>query len=257
MRFNTCSSCEEQPDPSEQILPAAVSIHAHLARSNLTPGAIRNGTRCFNTCSSCEEQQGAGVHNFFDKRVSIHAPLARSNLPELSVVHALLCFNTCSSCEEQRKPSGVRGGLDVSIHAPLARSNPGVTYTPAGDNPFQYMLLLRGATISGAVSDSVSRFQYMLLLRGATPTGRLTKGNHHGFNTCSSCEEQPSRPSQTNHPAGFNTCSSCEEQRRRVHPLHRRPLFQYMLLLRGATQPGKSCTNIKTFQYMLLLRGAT
>ena len=33
--------------------------------------------------------------------------------------------------------------------------------------------------------------------------------------------------------------------------------FQYMLLLRGATQPGVALNAPKKFQYMLLSRGAT
>ena len=57
IRFNTCSSCEEQH---------AGYDHHHIRRR-------------FNTCSSCEEQLMSGAakhHSFF---VSIHAPLARSN----------------------------------------------------------------------------------------------------------------------------------------------------------------------------------
>ena len=55
----------------------------------------------------------------------------------------------------------------------------------------------------------------------------------------------------------FNTCSSCEEQ-----PFFRRfanmiRVFQYMLLLRGATSFCEKELEIKEFQYMLLLRGAT
>ena len=56
MRFNTCSSCEEQPVP-------------------LAFPAIR---KSFNTCSSCEEQLKR-VARVAGGRVSIHAPLARSN----------------------------------------------------------------------------------------------------------------------------------------------------------------------------------
>ena len=34
---------------------------------------------------------------------------------------------------------------------------------------------------------------------------------------------------------GFNTCSSCEEQLDATLPFERMQMFQYMLLLRGAT----------------------
>ena len=80
--------------------------------------------------------------------VSIHAPLARSKRTGLEPRRTVPRFNTCSSCEEQLE--SVNLAVDV---------------------PFQYMLLLRGAT--GAAETVVyfgSRFQYMLLLRGATPS---------------------------------------------------------------------------------------
>ena len=170
---------------------------------------------------------------------------------------------------------------------------------------FQYMLLLRGATGSCAQPcGSRSAFQYMLLLRGATrsrkrsgngflvsihaPLARsnpnldaITEAILGGFNTCSSCEEQPHCLFRLKRGGCFNTCSSCEEQlpitSRRIIT---RFLFQYMLLLRGAT-PRKSrlgsqavcfntcssceeqlrhpatCILCWMFQYMLLLRGAT
>ena len=77
--------------------------------------------------------------------VSIHAPLARSNTTR-EIVHKY---------------------KNVSIHAPLARSN--LMYIPSSvpHSPFQYMLLLRGAT------------------RFPRPRRSFPR-----FNTCSSCEEQ-------------------------------------------------------------------
>ena len=122
-RFNTCSSCEEQP-------------------RKVSPGTI---SKRFNTCSSCEEQRGtvnssgrslrfqymlllrgATIKKYGMGRydgVSIHAPLARSNFePYVQALRDL-----------------------VSIHAPLARSN-STFLTSAGSLQFQYMLLLRGAT---------------------------------------------------------------------------------------------------------------
>ena len=74
------------------------------------------------------------------------------------------------------------------------------------------MLLLRGAT---RTVDDLSRslsFQYMLLLRGATQRGNLSVKTSHRFNTCSSCEEQPSPVKCIAVIFCFNTCSSCEEQ---------------------------------------------
>ena len=123
--------------------------------------------------------------------VSIHAPLARSN--------RLYCV-------------GNRPRWRVSIHAPLARSN-SQAWRDCSGNPFQYMLLLRGATGSGGAGTSAE----------------------HRFNTCSSCEEQPLLSCLMNGLKAFqymlllrgatwsrnsvrctccfNTCSSCEEQR--------------------------------------------
>ena len=102
-RFNTCSSCEEQPAGVRRARDgASVSIHAPLARSNviaalvsakdwfqymlLLRGAtclssLNKASLCFNTCSSCEEQPEAFAACF-----------------------SIICFNTCSSCEEQRIP---------------------------------------------------------------------------------------------------------------------------------------------------------
>ena len=78
LRFNTCSSCEEQ---LENFCSCAAG-------------------GCFNTCSSCEEQLGGGDGDA-GIDVSIHAPLARSNKGLIYGFCPLLCFNTCSSCEEQ------------------------------------------------------------------------------------------------------------------------------------------------------------
>ena len=146
----------------------------------------------------------------------------------------------------------------------------------------------------------ISQFQYMLLLRGAT-LRFVSAIRCRCFNTCSSCEEQLPKIVVFRMVFSFNTCSSCEEQ----HRLFRKEVpdkcfntcssceeqlgiretpyvmtvFQYMLLLRGAThrrlvqKPRRSVsihaplarsnseeareTPESTFQYMLLLRGAT
>ena len=81
---------------------------------------------------------------------------------------------------------------------------------------------------------------------------------HFCFNTCSSCEEQLKFFSAFLRFLGFNTCSSCEEQLPEAGTLLTGNVFQYMLLLRGATSIEKMrqlCND--GFQYMLLLRGAT
>ena len=124
--------------------------------------------------------------------VSIHAPLARSNfwrmgrrLRRLRFQYMLLLrgatlvltfctvcfvgFNTCSSCEEQLDGADGVCGAEVSIHAPLARSNKVDCLFCCCLFEFQYMLLLRGATlIERDFRICHVQFQYMLLLRGAT-----------------------------------------------------------------------------------------
>ena len=104
-------------------------------------------------------------------RVSIHAPLARSNCGLLYGRFPNTSFNTCSSCEEQQATGGIRQPITL----------------------FQYMLLLRGATSRSVSCFSNAAFQYMLLLRGATTGFRTICMRRRGFNTCSSCEEQPGR----------------------------------------------------------------
>ena len=82
-------------------------------------------THCFNLCSSCEEQL---------------------EVPEGDDDGA--CFNTCSSCEEQRQSKLAFPVVNVvSIHAPLARSNALDGKMNVVSGAFQYMLLLRGATL--------------------------------------------------------------------------------------------------------------
>ena len=173
-------------------------------------GGIIRG-KSFNTCSSCEEQRRGYYYQAAISPVSIHAPLARSNTTRW------------------------RGGLrrHVSIHAPLARSN-------------EWMRRL----------NDLEKFQYMLLLRGAT-VARVAGGRENTrFNTCSSCEEQLKirfnhrktevsihAPLARSNRTGMDTQSSS--------------LFQYMLLLRGATTLQSLTQPTSPFQYMLLLRGAT
>ena len=222
MRFNTCSSCEEQLRAialewcyamfqymlllrgATNLIDAVppdenVSIHAPLARSNF------RGLR--------EPRFG---------QVSIHAPLARSNIFRKVPAFIMRCFNTCSSCEEQhtlRCPgslpsdrfntcSSCEEQLDrlkltaearlVSIHAPLARSN----------------------KVVAKFADRVTVSIHAPLARSnLADTGPALESPC--FNTCSSCEEQRPRASVPRRFGRFNTCSSCEEQLRagRIRPL--------------------------------------
>ena len=191
--FNTCSSCEEQPEvPLHDLLLGPVSIHAPLARSNkpvmdnfAVPVRfqymllLRGATACnclancrdvgFNTCSSCEEQHlissGVAFSSSFNTCSSCEEQHRRNGQG-----HCEHCFNTCSSCEEQ----------------------PSAICKKSRRIKFQYMLLLRGATPRAATAKPDKAFQYMLLLRGATSCDPRER-QALCFNTCSSCEEQPIR----------------------------------------------------------------
>ena len=138
------------------------------------------------------------------------------------------------------------------LRGATARSSP----APLPAHTFQYMLLLRGATAVAAWADWCREFQYMLLLRGATAI-LFHQSARNCFNTCSSCEEQLGAHRIKRIRYSFNTCSSCEEQRTSLNFLKFCLLFQYMLLLRGATDDTDKKFNDMPFQYMLLLRGAT
>ena len=126
---------------------------------------------------------------------------------------------------------------------------------------FQYMLLLRGATIRffnllphWAGFNTCSSCEEQLCSRHTLRCGRsfntcssceeqpravCVRPKRRGFNTCSSCEEQLRSPSADSIILCFNTCSSCEEQQNRASVVPTLAGFQYMLLLRGATVRGK------------------
>ena len=123
----------------------AVSIHAPLARSNADHGPRKRFT-LVSIHAPLARSNSASCLRSVQASVSIHAPLARSNISCFSLNCSFSCFNTCSSCEEQQK----RKLCSV------------IAWT------FQYMLLLRGATILSQWNERMAR----------------------GFNTCSSCEEQ-------------------------------------------------------------------
>ena len=101
----------------------------------------------------------------------------------------------------------------VSIHAPLARSNKKVNGRNPDGNPFQYMLLLRGATFLRRL------FRHRPPVSIHAPLAR----------------SNGSRKRAEVGGVGFNTCSSCEEQLRPPLRIVHERRFQYMLLLRGAT----------------------
>ena len=125
------------------------------------------------------------------------------------------------------------------------------------DRRFQYMLLLRGATSLSFTFSTAFWFQYMLLLRGATEhPGCLTR-SHHGFNTCSSCEEQPHVLPFPFRRITVSIHAPLARSNSATIQLETQNQFQYMLLLRGATAPCDMPFFFARFQYMLLLRGAT
>ena len=123
-----------------------VSIHAPLARSNK---AIKKPLFCRKVSihAPLARSNNCPEYSFFISPVSIHAPLARSNVLDCNINLKRMSFNTCSSCEEQLDAFGDNiDGDFVSIHAPLARSNSHSDTWTLTRKPFQYMLLLRGAT---------------------------------------------------------------------------------------------------------------
>ena len=235
-----------------------VSIHAPLARSNLSEqsGLLSTSVSIHAPLarSNIELETLAAVA----RPVSIHAPLARSNNQPCAKHTPRKCFNTCSSCEEQLNLTELSVVIEVSIHAPLARSNHRRATFASAISKFQYMLLLRGATCacavrgaqpfvsihaplarSNSVSSRVSRcssmFQYMLLLRGATRRARWDS-NYINVSIHAPLARSNSIVRRWRGcMEGFNTCSSCEEQlsKRVISACH--GMFQYMLLLRGAT----------------------
>ena len=144
-RFNTCSSCEEQPAAADTATRKSKFQYLLLLRG-ATCHFHGSCPECgFNTCSSCEEQRRRQSGSRYRSCVSIPAPLARSN---------------SGAC-------GEGAGSVVSIPAPLARSNY-MAGIRKGLRMFQYLLLLRGATAPLVPGVDYDEFQYLLLLRGAT-----------------------------------------------------------------------------------------
>ena len=126
--------------------------------------------------------------------------------------------------------------------------------------PFQYMLLLRGATISFTVNScsnlvsihaplarSNSNCVNLLIRAMVSIHAPLARSNFrldffgifvvvsiHAPLARSNCHRRGGDGSER----CFNTCSSCEEQRRPEKRRRKDESFQYMLLLRGATSGG-------------------
>ena len=100
-------------------------------------------------------------------------------------------------------------------------------------------------------------FQYMLLLRGATILRAYLQPCLDGFNTCSSCEEQPFTGIRFPQNSQFQYMLLLRGATTAAQNVALIALFQYMLLLRGATMPDLTLQPFMSFQYMLLLRGAT
>ncbi len=150
-----------------------VSIHAPLARSNAHVWRCVLTITGFNTCSSCEEQPGdADNCLLLASVVSIHAPLARSNSKDRCYpLHLKVSIHAPLARSNGKREKKMKF-TEVSIHAPLARSNV-AKRSSSSSIPFQYMLLLRGAT-------NIKKIAFFLFC----------------FNTCSSCEEQPFPPAK-------------------------------------------------------------
>ena len=216
--FNTCSSCEEQP---------------RLVR-------VRRHPLSFNTCSSCEEQLNraplARLHGWFQYMLLLRGAtknvLRRNKRKRFQYMLLLRGATPCSFVMDFRGT--------VSIHAPLARSNIPSIFARSV-SPFQYMLLLRGATTGWTRNGAAIGVSIHAPLARSNSLDSSTTTVPCSFNTCSSCEEQLETDcANADFVGGFNTCSSCEEQLAGIQSLTALPLFQYMLLLRGATNIGNA-----------------
>ena len=145
--------------------------------------------------------------------VSIHAPLARSNEPLFRLSIPPTCFNTCSSCEEQLCNRHCRHNCCGFNTCSSCEEQPCESSDRTLNQLFQYMLLLRGATLPKIRVKLIKCFntcssceEQRRHIRGRKASAR--------FNTCSSCEEQRKIQPACSCNASFNTCSSCEEQLR-------------------------------------------
>ena len=190
--------------------------------------------------------------------VSIPAPLARSNgriskrSSKRLMFQYLLLLRGATESGNAGNPHAV-----VSIPAPLARSN-SRRRASATRAEFQYMLLLRGATIDAhrgnrrrevSIHAPLARSNFFEgkacrrdIVSIHAPLARSNDKLPYCITGCSVSIHAPLARSNAEHATratllkGFNTCSSCEEQPGSpLSPALQTYLFQYMLLLRGAT----------------------
>ena len=155
-------------------------------------------------------------------------------------------------------PVSRRSGDLVSIHAPLARSNEDISSLRKIRRLFQYMLLLRGATnlqsmLAGVAEVSIhaplARSNFGARKAGGyehvsihAPLARSNRGVTCPLSDVSVSIHAPlARSNRVEIRDGqrfrrFNTCSSCEEQLSGLRRFLTSRMFQYMLLLRGATR---------------------
>ena len=283
------------------VIARTVSIHAPLARSNRV---VRRRHEDFDVsihAPLARSNGGAAGADVFGE-VSIHAPLARSNIittagcVRLMFQYMLLLrgatrsgilqlalrgFNTCSSCEEQLiRLIFELDALGFNTCSSCEEQLVIAALVSAKDWKFQYMLLLRGATLHCFSPATAGAVSIHAPLARSNKSGARKKGADKSFNTCSSCEEQRLLRRMTSWRRTFQYmlllrgATTTKKQRFRkfsvsIHaPLARSNRiietdrrvytgFQYMLLLRGATSGVCVLWIIQRFQYMLLLRGAT
>ena len=211
--FNTCSSCEEQLEElisnAKELLfqymlllrgaTAACAVHSPskkfqymllLRGATVRSAGYDTDLSGFNTCSSCEEQ------------LCQHPPF-----------HEIKSFNTCSSCEEQLYQDTPKKTCGRFNTCSSCEEQPEGVYNEESNAQFQYMLLLRGATVPRWAFAAAIRFQYMLLLRGATTTASDQRCLHIVFQYMLLLRGATFPVKSASLFDRFNTCSSCEEQR--------------------------------------------
>ena len=167
------------------------------------------------------------------------------------------CFNTCSSCEEQRKEAvAISTTIAVSIHAPLARSN---------KLNVRFCLFRKGFNTCSSCEEQLSPLRQLGLYH-VSIHAPLARSNKNDVETIQKMKVSIHAPLARSNErfgevhAGYGVSIhaplarsnwACLREQTRV------TLFQYMLLLRGATSGRWRIEDGFQFQYMLLLRGAT
>ena len=189
--------------------------HAAFQYMLLLRGATRactaRGSRTgFNTCSSCEEQQMHRTRTHDQCRFNTCSSCEEQRKPPASVFQRHR-FNTCSSCEEQLGTVSASGsGFNTCSSC---EEQPGSASLKSRMTRFQYMLLLRGATWNYLDSSERSKVSIH------APLSRSNEGGEILFFRAFVSIHAPL--------ARSNDCPAVE---------HLVRMFQYMLLLRGATR---------------------